>query len=207
MHLHRSFIALLMLATFSNPILGEEKSEAAKDKLESPSPDGQFAFRFGKADDGETQTYDLVERKSGKFLAHVCESDPNFGASGRFLVEVLWRPDSKAFALTATLWKRGSEVFVYRRNGATFREIKLPELDAEITDKAMAGKEYPHVNQINSQSAQRWQKDDALTVKIESIQDGNEGTITASRTVILGFGRSSKAKILKSTLKFVTEKQ
>ena len=86
----------------------------------------------------------------------VAESDPDFGPSPRFNLEVLWRPDSKAFALTATLWKRGSYV--------------------------------------------------AVVVEIENMVDGNDGSVTATRTVVLGFDRSDKAKILKSRIKFVTDK-
>ena len=51
-------------------------------------------------------------------LARVAESNPDPGPSARFNMEVLWAPDSKAFALTATLWKRGSHVAVYVRDGA-----------------------------------------------------------------------------------------
>jgi hypothetical protein len=136
----------------------------------------------------------------------VAESDPDFGPSARFNLEVLWRPDSKAFALTATLWKRGSYVAVYVREGSTFREIKLPELVADIPEKVKGGKSFPHVAELNSQSAKRWQKDGSLVVEIENMVDGNDGSVTATRTVVLGFDRSDKAKILKSRIKFVTDK-
>jgi hypothetical protein len=36
--------------------------------------------------------------------------------------------------------------------------------------------------------------------------DGNEGSVTATRTVVLGFDRSDKAKARKSTIKFAVEK-
>jgi tetratricopeptide (TPR) repeat protein len=120
-------------------------------------------------------------------------------------MEVLWRPDSKAFALTATLWKRGSTVGVYVRDGSTFREIKLPELVADIPEKVKGGKSFPHVAELNSQSATRWQKDGSLVVEIENMVDGNDGSITVRRTVMLGFDRPGKARILKSTIKYETE--
>jgi hypothetical protein len=64
------------------------------------------------------------------------------------------------------------------------------------------------VVELDSQSAKRWQKDGSLVVEIETIQDGggDGATITAKRTVVLGFDHSAKAKILKSTVKFATEK-
>lgn len=95
---------------------------------------------------------------------------------------------------------------MFAREGDTFREVKVPELLAEIPDKVMAGKEYPHVAELNSQSAKRWQKDGSLVAEIENMVDGNEGSVTATRTVVLGFDRSDKAKVLKSTIKFAVEK-
>jgi hypothetical protein len=207
-HLQRSLIVLSILVTCSYPVCGEETEEETKKTIEAPSPDGQFAFRYTGESDSEKQTYDLIDKRSGKVLMSVAESDPDLGPSARFNMEVLWRPDSKAFALTATLWKRGSNVEVYVRNGSTFRHIELPELLADITEKIKGGKSFPHVVELNSQSAKRWQKDGALIVEIESIQDGGgDGSITATRTVVLTFDRSDKAKIRKSTMKVAVEKQ
>jgi len=123
-------------------------------------------------------------------------------------MKVLWKPDSKAFALTATLWKRGSSVSVFVRDGSDFREIKLPDLVTDVPDKVRRGKSFSYVSESNSQSAIRWQKDGSLVVEIETIVDGNdEGlSITAKRTVVLDFDRSDKAKIRKSTIEFATEK-
>lgn len=195
-----------MVVTCSHPLCGEDTEEGTKKTIEAPSPDGQFAFRYTAESDSEKQTYDLIDEGSRKVLMSVAESDPDLGPSARFNMEVLWRPDSKAFALTATLWKRGSNVEVYVRNGSTFRNMELPELVADIPEKVKGGKSFPHVNELNSQSAKRWQKDGSLVVEIENMVDGNEGSVTATRTVVLGFDRSKKAKVLKSTIKFAIEK-
>jgi hypothetical protein len=209
-HLLRSFIVLSILVTFSfHPVRGQETEEGTKKESEASSPDGKFAFRYtGEANSEEKQTYDLIDKGSGKVLKSVAESDPDLGPSARFNMKVLWRPDSKAFALTATLWKRGSYVDVWERNGSTFRHIEIPELLAEIPDKVKKGKSFPHVSELNSESAKRWQKDGSLVVQIESIEDGNEEgfSATATRTVVLGFDKSDKAKILKSTTRFKVEK-
>jgi hypothetical protein len=198
---------MLLLVTCSHLICGEETEEGTKKTTEASSPDGQFAFRYTEESDSEKKTYDLIDNASGKVLMSVAESDPDLGPSARFNMEVLWRPDSKAFALTATLWKRGSYVAVYVRQGSTFHEIKLPELVAHIPEKVKGGKSFPHVAELNSQSAKQWQKDGSLVVEIENMVDGNDGSVTATRTVVLGFDRSDKAKILKSRIKFVTEEQ
>ena len=204
-HLQRSLVVLSILAACSHLVCGEEAEEGTKKTIEAPSPDGQFAFRYTGESDSEKKTYDLIDKASGKVLMSVAESDPDLGPSARFNMEVLWRPDSKAFALTATLWKRGSYVAVYVREGSTFREITLPELVADIPAKVKGGKSFPHVAELNSQSAKQWQKDGSLVVEIENMVDGNDGSVTATRTVVLGFDRSDKAKILKSRIKFVTE--
>jgi hypothetical protein len=207
-HLQRIFIALSILVTCSHLVGGEETEEGTKKTIEAPSPDGQFALRYTGESDSEKQTYDLLDTASGKVLMSVAESDPDLGSSARFNMEVLWRPDSKAFALTATLWKRGSSVAVYMRDGSTFREIKLPELVADIPDKVKRGKSFPHVSEWNGQNAKRWEKDGSLVVEIETTVDGNEEglSVTATRTVVLGFDRSDKAKVRKSTIKFAVEK-
>jgi len=43
-------------------------------------------------------------------------------------------------------------------------------------------------------------------VEIENMIDGNDGSITATRTVVLSFDRSDTAKVRKSTIKFAVEK-
>jgi hypothetical protein len=206
--LQGTLIVLSIFVTCSRPVCGEETEEGTKKTIEAPSPDGQFAFRYTGESESEKQTYDLIDKRSGKVLTSVAESDPDLGPSARFNMEVLWRPDSKAFALTATLWKRGSSVTVYLRNGSAFREIKLPELVADIPEKVKGGKSFPHVAGLNSQSAKRWQKDGSLVVEIETMVDGNEEglSVTATRTVVLGFDRSDKANVRKSTIKFAVEK-
>jgi len=207
-HLLRNLLILSVFVTCSNPLCGQEAEEETKKTIESPSPDGQFAFRHTGDAESESQTYDLIDRRSGKVLKTVAESDPDLGPSARFHIKgVLWRPDSKAFAVTATLWKRGSSVSVFLRDGSAFREIKLPELPAEVPQKAKRGMDLQHVAELDSQSAIRWDKDGSLMVQIETIVDGNEGSVTATRTVVLALDRSDKAKVRKSTIKFAVEKQ
>ena len=218
--LHTGLILFPILLSWVHLVDGQETKEGSKNKIEAPSPDGKFAFRYTKdleaksdvdSDSNlEKQTYDLIDKRSGKVLASVAESDPDLGPSARFNIEgVLWRPDSKAFALTAMLWKRGSSVSVFVRDGSAFREIELPDLVADVPDKVKRGKSFGHVSESNSQSAIRWQKDGSLVVEIETIVDGNDEdlSITANRSVVLGFDRSGKAKVLKSTIKFAVEKQ
>jgi len=206
-HLQRTLILLSILVTCSNPICGQETEEGTKKTIEAPSPDGQFAFRYTGESDSEKQAYALIDKGSGKVLTSVAESDPDLGPSARFHIKgVLWRPDSKAFAVTAMLWKRGSSVSVFVRDGSAFREIELPPLPAEVPQKAKRGMDLQHVAELDSQSAIRWEKDGSLVVQIETVVDGNEGSVTATRAVVLALDRSDKAKVRKSTIKFAVEK-
>src|SRR4051812_47825729 len=205
-HFGKILIALLVVVSPS-AIRGEDTEDTPKKTIEFPSPDGKFAFRYsGDKSEDEKQTYNLIDRASRKVVTKVAESDPDAGPSMRFTMEkVLWRADSKAFAVTAFLWKRGTSLIVFRRDGSSFREIKLPDLAAEVPPKAKKGKNFPHINQLDSQTTKGWQKDGSLLVQIETIIDGEGGTLTATRTVVLGFDHSAKAKILKSTIKFAVE--
>jgi hypothetical protein len=206
----RLLIALLVLLG-SDLGRAAETEEAPKKTIEFASPDGRYAFRYsGDKSEDEVQTYDLIDKASRKVVTKVAESDPDGGPSMRFTMEkVLWRADSKAFAVTAFLWKRGTSLIVFERDGSAFREIELPDLAIEIPEKAMKGKDFPHIVELDSAKAKRWQTDGSLVVEIETIQDGggDGSTITANRTVVLAFDHSAKAKILKSTVKFAIENQ
>jgi hypothetical protein len=124
----RLLIALLLLVS-PNALRAGETDKAPK-KTEFPSPDRRFAFRYsGDKSEDEVQTYDLIDKASRKVVTKVAESDPDAGPSMRFTMEkALWRADSKAFAVTAFLWKRGTSLLVFERDGAAFRQIELPEL-------------------------------------------------------------------------------
>jgi hypothetical protein len=205
----RILIALLVLV-IPNLVRGQETEATPKKKIEFPSPDGKFAFRYsgGKSEE-EKQTYNLIDKASRKVVTKVAESDPDGGPSMRFTMEkVLWRADSKAFAVAAFLWKRATSLIVFVRDGSAFREIELPDLSIEIPEKARKGKDFPHMVELDSATAKRWQKDGSLLVEIETIVDGGAdgSTLTANRTVVLGFDHSAKAKILKSTVKFAIAK-
>jgi len=207
--IQKTLLALLLSTTLLHPLRTEETEDTAKNTTQFPSPDGQFAFRFGKDEsDGEDiQTFDLIDARSGKLVLRIAKTDPDPAPSARFEMEVLWRPDSKAFAVTETLWKRGSDAAVYLQTGAKFREVKLPRLEAVIPEKEKQGKKFQKTTQINSQTAKQWQKDGSLVVDVETQDDGDDGSITATRTVVLGFDKSNKARVLKSSIKFEINKE
>jgi hypothetical protein len=82
----------------------------------------------------------------------------------------------------------------------------MPDLpQADIPEKLKHGKNYPHFASLNWQEARTWKKDGRLVVSIDTMIDGEGSSITATRTVVLGFDRTGKARIVRSTIKYATE--
>jgi hypothetical protein len=208
----KNLLLLSVLLVLVHPLWAEDAEDTEKKTIKFRSPDGHFAFRYDKGEAGQQtdekpeEVFNLIDARSGKVLMEVAKSDYDLGPSARFNMEVLWKPDAKAFALTGTFTKRGSDVTVFLWNGAGFRAVDLPKLEAEITEKAKRGKNFAKTTEINSQTANRWQKDGSLVVEVETREDGEDGSITATRTVVLGFDKSDKARVLKSSIKFAIEK-
>jgi hypothetical protein len=115
---------------------------------------------------------------------------------------VLWAPDSKRFALMTRMGHPNQDVTVYFQKGDKFQEIGIPELTVDIPKKVLAGKEHPHLAANNWQSAKKWNKDGPLRLTIDNTVDGAGHTAGALRTVLLGFDKSGKPRILKSTVKY-----
>src|SRR5881396_3698396 len=138
--LQTTLIALSMFVTCFHSVSGQDNGEETPQTIENPSPDGRFAFRNTGDSDSEKQTYDLIDKGSGKVLKSVAESDPDLGPSARFNMSVLWRSDSKAFALTATLIKLGSEVSVYLQERTTFRKLNCRSFPRISRKRSSEGK-------------------------------------------------------------------
>jgi hypothetical protein len=171
-----------------------------KGNIDWPSPDGKFAFLAAYGED--LHAIDLIDRKSGKILQRIGEED-----SSQASWHVLWAPGSDRFALMTRLGHPIQGVDVYFRSAETFRKIELPELPkADIPESLKHGKKFPHVASLNWQEAKGWMKDGSLVVTIDTMIDGEGGSISATRTVVLGFDRAGKARIVKSTIKHETGK-
>lgn len=165
--------------------------------IEWPSPDGKFAFLKSYGED--LHSIDLIDKQSGTTLQRIDEQD-----SRQADWHVLWAPDSNGFALMTRLGHPIQGVDIYRRSGETFQRIDLPE--ADIPEKLKRGKKFPHFANLNWQEAKQWNKDGSLVVTIDTMIDGEGASITATRTVVLGFDQAGKASIVKSTIKYETAK-
>jgi hypothetical protein len=172
-----------------------DNEEDTTQKIDFASPDGKFAFLLDQSDD--RHTIDLINKKTSKVLQHIDDQDMSSVSYA-----VLWAPDSKRFALMTRMGHPNEDVTLYFQKGDKFQEIQIPKLTAEIPEKIRAGKKHPHVANNNWQTAEKWNKDGSLVVTIANVIDGAGHTASAMRTVLLGFDKSGKVKILKSTVKY-----
>ena len=202
----RLLLCLVSLAAFAatvcaqEPIASPSASEGdTKENIDWPSPDGKFAFLTAYGED--LHTIDLIDKKSGRKLQRIGEED-----SSQVHWHLLWAPDSNRFALMTRLGHPIQGVDVYVRSGQCFRKIELPDLpEANIPEALKHGKKFPHIAGLNWQEAKKWKKDGSLVVTIDTMIDGAGSSITATRTLVLGFDRPGKARIVGSTIKYRTE--
>jgi hypothetical protein len=181
-------------AASPTPSVSDTEDDSAKE-ADFPSPDEKFSFLIGPGED--RQTIDLIDKKTEKILQRIADD-----AMRAVSYKVLWAPDSKRFALMTRTGHPNQDVRVYFLKGDTFQTIKIPDLIVEIPPRIRAGKEHPHVAANNWQQAKKWNKDGSLLLTIDNTVDGAGHTAGATRTVLLGFDKSGKPKILKSTVKY-----
>ena len=189
-------LCLVGATAFAGTVHAGQPAGPANEHVESPSPDGTFAFLTSYGED--LHTIDLIEKKSGKKLQRIDEED-----SSQASWNVLWASDLNRFALMTRLGHPIQGVDVYVRTGDTFRKVELPDLpEANIPEKLKHGRKFPHVAGLNWQDAEAWKKDGSLVVTVTTMIDGDGPSITATRTVVLGFDRDGKARIRTSTIKY-----
>jgi hypothetical protein len=182
----------------ASPGVSASAAGDANERIDWPSPDGKFAFVTSYGED--LHTIGLINKRSRKQLQRIGEED-----SSQASWHVLWAPDSQRFALMTRLGHPIQGVDVYFRSGETFRKTELPDLPkADIPERLKHGRKYPHFASLNWQEAEEWKKDGLLVVSVTTMIDGDGSSITATRTVVLGFDRAGKARIVKSTIKYET---
>jgi len=176
------------------PSVSDTEDDATKE-ADFPSPNEKFSFLIGHGED--QKTIDLIDKKTAKVLQRIADDDMSSVS-----YKVLWAPDSKRFALMTRTGHPNQDVRVYFLKGDKFEQIKIPDFTVEIPARIRAGKQHPHVAANNWEEAKKWNKDGSLLVTIDNTIDGAGHTAGATRTVLLGFDKSGKPKILKSTVKY-----
>jgi hypothetical protein len=196
-----ALVTLAATAGAQQPAAPAQPAATTNDTIDWPSPDGAFAFRTSYAD--TPHSIDLIDKASAKTLQRIDEED-----SSQATWHVLWAPNSKRFALMTRLGHPIQGVDVYFRSGSSFEKVDLPDLpEANIPEKLKHGRKFPHIASQNWQEATRWRKDGALVVTVDTMIDGDGATLSATRTVVLGFDPAGKAKVLTSTIKYGTGPQ
>ncbi len=180
--------------TVSPTPLVSDTEDATTKEVDFPSPDDKFSFLIGHGE--YQQTIDLIDKKTTKVLQHIADDDMSSVS-----YKVLWAPDSKRFALMTRTGHPNQDVRVYFLKGDKFQQIEIPDFTVDIPARIRAGKQHPHVAANNWEEAKKWNKDGSLLVTIDNTIDGAGHTAGATRTVLLGFEKSGKPKILKSTVK------
>jgi len=196
----RLLLCFVGLAAFATTVCaqGPAISPSEDGYVDWLSPDRKFAFLKSP------YTLDVIDKKSGKKLQRIAIAEDGVvnGSNWR----VLWAPDSNRFALMTRAGHPFSRVGVYFRSGETFRGIELPDLpNADIPEKLKRGKEFPHYSALNWQEAKEWKNDGSLAVMIETTIDGDSGSITAARSILLRFDQAGRARTTKSTIKYKTD--
>ena len=176
------------------PSVSDKEDDTTKE-VDFTAPDGKFAFLIGHGE--YQQTIDLIDKKTENVLQHIAADDMSSVS-----YKVLWAPDSKRFALMTRAGHPNQDVTVYLLKGDKFQEIKIPDLTVDIPARIRADKQHSHVANNNWQEAEKWNKDGSLLLTIDNTIDGAGHTASATRTVLLGFDKSGKPKILKSTVKY-----
>ena len=176
-------------------------SGGGEKRAEWLSPDGKFGFiQLGFADSEEpnARKLDVIDIQSHKVVLEIV-GDEDLDIHWR----VLWAPDSKRFALMTRYGHPLQGLDVYAQHGDAFRKVELPELpEARIPERLKHGKRYPHVGNLNWKEAIEWKSDGSLVVEIQTSVDGENGSLSATRAVVLGFDRAGKATIAKSSIKY-----
>jgi hypothetical protein len=201
MRQYKHIIALLLCVVASAcQTQAQETVAETPDDIKFPSPDGRFGFLGTFNAVADRTAVDLVERQTRKALLRVEEEN-------RYGWHILWSADSKRFAEMAKSGHFLQDITVYFASEDSFRKVKLPPLPgADIPARLKRHKHFPHIANLDYQSAVEWRKDGALVVNIETMIDGEEdGSVSATRTVVIGFNRTGKAAILKSTIKYATD--
>ena len=191
--------ALTVVANGEEPAGAERPSgESNKGVIKDKSPDGKFALRIWKGEEGwEAVIVDVRTKKS------VLDLDV-YGNSVEDM-RLLWSKDSQRVAHFEPD-RRGGTTHIYFRNGSQFEEVQFPsaelgECHGDLT--AEEKKEFVKTTEA-TESPKQWLKSGAFVVVIDEswlTEGGNEHH--CSETVTITFDANHKASVRKVTDKKV----
>lgn len=167
-------------------------SAEEKEIIEDKSPDGKFALRVIKDEQGGSAA--IVDLKSIDEIVAL-EIYQNYTEEAH----LVWSKDSQRVAYFEPD-RRGGNTTVYFRKGDTFEEVELPELPE--CKNPPANKELHDVKTIESTTKpQKWLSSGALVLNVRSgdlmeNETGTEQTAqTCSQDVTIAFDANHKASV------------
>ena len=165
----------------------------AKDIIRDKSPDGKFALRLTKGEEGWGAAIIDLKSKDDVVGLEIYQNQSDLFIKQGHLV---WSKDSQRVAYFEPD-RRGGSTTVYFRNGDKFEDIELPELP-ECKIEAAEGE--THVKTIEATTApQKWLSSGALVLRVQSgelMESGdNQRERTCTQIVTIAFDSSHKASV------------
>jgi hypothetical protein len=172
-------------------------SAAGKEIIKDKSPDGKFALRVWKGEEGwEAAIVDVRTKKS------VVDLD----VYGNYVegMGLVWSKDSKRVAHFEPD-RRGGTTHIYFRDGSKFEEVQFPsgetpECHGNLT--AEEAKKFVKTTDA-TESPKAWLKSGALVVAVDESWITEEGGGNCSQTVTIAFDANRKAFVQSVTDKKV----
>jgi hypothetical protein len=160
----------------------------AKDVIKDESPDGKFALRIRKGEEGwEAAIIDLRTKKASVDL----------DVYGNFVedMRLLWSKDSKRVAHFEPD-RRGGTTHIYFRNGSKFEEVQFPSAELPECHGNLTADEEKKILKATelTESPKAWLKSGALVIAVdESWMTEDGGGHSCSQTVTITFDAHNKA--------------
>jgi hypothetical protein len=172
-------------------------SAAEKEIIKDKSPDGKFALRIWKGEEGwEAAIVDVRTKKS------VVDLD----VYGNYVegMRLVWSKDSKRVAQFEPD-RRGGTTHIYFRNDSKFEEVQFPSGEVpECHGNLTAEEEKKFVKTTEAtESPKAWLKSGALVIAVDESWITEDGGGSCSQTVTIAFDANRKASVQSVTDKKV----
>jgi len=178
-------IAALMIASS----LQAEDKDIIKDK----SPDGKFALRITKEEQGGARAWGaaIIDLKSKDEVVGL-DIYQNYTEKAH----LVWSKDSQRVAYFEPD-RRGGSTTVYFRIGSKFEEVELPSSDFPECKHSNANEDATHVKTVEeTTSPQEWLSSGALVLKVYSDDLMDKGPDkTCTQLVTIAFDANHKASV------------
>jgi len=186
-------LSLSLVGWLSICLLAE--SGESKDIIRDKSPDGKFALRITKEDEGWSAAIIDLKDKNGVLGLEVYQNQSEVFIKQGHLV---WSKDSQRVAYFEPD-RRGGSTTVYFRTGSKFEQVELPDIP-ECKNSSKEGE--TRVKTVEATTApQKWLSSGALALRVHSgeLMDkgdgGDQWEQTCTQIVTIAFDANRKASV------------